>query len=205
MAMPRQTTEALAPWLAGWPPAASDEAIPADLAAVAEDLLGLGIFTTSPRDGKPVCAQNIHTPLRGIPATDGRPPIGSTFMAAAASARASHWAGHQLSKYSLRSLIQHILDRRPARAESNPDFDLRRASSLVDAFRRWHVFFSRPSACLFESLSLLHFLSTYRFFPSLVFGVISDPFQAHCWLQYRSILINDRLSRVQNFTPIMLV
>jgi len=179
--------------------------MPADLAAVAEDLLRRGIFTRYPGDGKSVRAQEVDEPLQSIPVADGRARIRSAFAPAQAVARASLWAHHQLAKYPLRSLIQHILDRRPACAESSPDFDPLRASSLVDAFRRWQGFFSRPNACLFESLSLLHFLSAYNCFPSLVFGVVSDPFQAHCWLQYHSTIINDSMARVRNFTPVMLV
>jgi Transglutaminase-like superfamily len=38
-----------------------------------------------------------------------------------------------------------------------------------------------------------------------VFGVNADPFEAHCWVQAGSVVLNDTLGRVSSFTPIMSV
>jgi hypothetical protein len=56
---------------------------------------------------------------------------------------------------------------------------------------------------LFESLALLEFLARYNFFPQVVFGVVADPFQAHCWLQEGSTILNDDLERVGRYRPIL--
>jgi hypothetical protein len=56
---------------------------------------------------------------------------------------------------------------------------------------------------LFDSLALLEFLAVYRFFPRIVFGVVADPFQAHCWLQDDAVVLNDDLERLGKYQPIL--
>jgi hypothetical protein len=50
---------------------------------------------------------------------------------------------------------------------------------------------------------MLEFLASYRFLPQVVFGVIADPFQAHCWLQEGNVVLNDDLERVGKYKPIL--
>src|SRR5262249_42953237 len=67
------------------------------------------------------------------------------------------------------------------------------------------LIFTAHDRCLFDSLALKEFLRLHGIFPDLIFGVRSDPFSAHCWLQHREIVINDDPENVQDFTPIMVV
>jgi Transglutaminase-like superfamily len=76
---------------------------------------------------------------------------------------------------------------------------------LITAFKNLRPLYPRPYLCLFDSLALLEFLARYHSYPRIVFGVVSDPFQAHCWLQEGNMLLNDDLERVGRYKPIMSV
>jgi hypothetical protein len=58
---------------------------------------------------------------------------------------------------------------------------------------------------LLDSLALLAFLRQRGLYADLVFGVIRQPFAAHCWVQARGVVLNDRLDRVAEFTPILVI
>ncbi len=59
--------------------------------------------------------------------------------------------------------------------------------------------------CLLESLSLLRFLSRRGLSANIVFGVASEPFAAHCWVQAGDIVLNETLSDANAHTPIRMV
>jgi hypothetical protein len=76
---------------------------------------------------------------------------------------------------------------------------------LLSVFKRWRAYYSRPYVCLFDSVCLLRFLNFYNLFPTLVFGVVAEPFHAHCWLQDGGTVLNDTVERVSAYSPIMSV
>lgn len=57
--------------------------------------------------------------------------------------------------------------------------------------------------CLLDSLALDGWLARQGLGCSLIFGVTSNPFTAHCWLQTRECLLNDSFDHVSRFTPIL--
>lgn len=59
--------------------------------------------------------------------------------------------------------------------------------------------------CLLDSLSLLRFLSRRGLSANIVFGVTSEPFAAHCWVQAGDIVLNETLSDANAHTPIRMV
>ncbi|MEW9573842.1 lasso peptide biosynthesis B2 protein [Rhodanobacter sp. Si-c] len=59
--------------------------------------------------------------------------------------------------------------------------------------------------CLLDSLSLLRFLSRRRLPANIVFGVTSEPFTAHCWVQAGDIVLNETLSDAIAHTPIRMI
>jgi hypothetical protein len=76
---------------------------------------------------------------------------------------------------------------------------------LLHTFEVVRPFYPRPYLCLFDSLALIGYLAKQGQFPWLVFGVIAEPFQAHCWVQDGDMVINDTLDRVFPYTPILAV
>ena len=59
--------------------------------------------------------------------------------------------------------------------------------------------------CLFQSLTLFHFLARRGWYPKLVIAVKMSPFGAHAWLQEGDIVLNDQLDQVLPFTPILVI
>lgn len=59
--------------------------------------------------------------------------------------------------------------------------------------------------CLLDSLSLLRFLSRRGLSANIVFGVTSEPFAAHCWVQTGDIVLNETLSDANAHTPIRMI
>lgn len=59
--------------------------------------------------------------------------------------------------------------------------------------------------CLLDSLSLLRLLSRRGLSANIVFGVTSEPFAAHCWVQAGDTVLNETLSDANAHTPIRMV
>jgi hypothetical protein len=78
------------------------------------------------------------------------------------------------------------------------------ARKRVAVFRRLRpLAYTANNECLFHSLALRRFLAMDRLSTSLVFGVATNPFKAHCWLQRGSIVISDQPEYVREYSPIL--
>ena len=80
--------------------------------------------------------------------------------------------------------------------------EVRDAVELARRFLRARRWLPHRANCLTDSLALLIFLKRHGASASLVFGAKLDPFAAHCWLQAGPTLLNDRLDRIEGFTPV---
>ena len=111
-------------------------------------------------------------------------------------------ASAKLRYLPLRQTVRGIERRKRqlCRSTRNDDDTLRR---LVMIFNRLRPYYGRDYLCRFDSLALVEFLACYRQFPQWVFGVKSQPFGAHCWVQNGPCLLNDSIDYVRQFTPIM--
>lgn len=76
---------------------------------------------------------------------------------------------------------------------------------IAAAFRRTRFLFRPTDRCLARALGFT--LCAYRLqaSPMLVFGVRTNPFIAHCWLQCGDRIIHDDSGQATLFTPIMVV
>jgi len=117
------------------------------------------------------------------------------------SARASR----QLRDQCFQSIVAFVQARKRHNANPSRPLDIERAHFLLSIFDSLRLFFPRPYLCLFDSLALINFLAHFNLYPDWVFGVMAEPFEAHCWVQAGGIVLNDTLERVSAFTPIMYV
>jgi hypothetical protein len=101
----------------------------------------------------------------------------------------------------LHAILEEVGVRRGARPVAALPQLIASTTQFEDA-RRWAPL--KP-VCLLDSLALLAFLSQRGLYANLVFGVIRQPFAAHCWVQAHEVVLNDRLDRVAEFTPILVV
>jgi hypothetical protein len=112
-------------------------------------------------------------------------------------------AARQLRDQPFPSIVELVRARKRRNADPARPFDFERAHSLSAVFASLRLFFPRPYQCLFDSLALINLLARFRLYPDWVFGVIAEPFEAHCWVQAGGVVLNDTIKRVSAFTPIM--
>jgi hypothetical protein len=167
-----------------------------------ESLTTNGIITRNPTIGKPFAQSKCLTPEKRIGVAESASahvPLSRTLRFLLACAKVD-W---QLRTQALSRNLARI-ERRRRRSESSGAIDnAPYAATLVAAFQKLRPIYPRSYLCLFDSLALLEFLAGYGLFPRVVFGVVADPFQAHCWLQEGSTVINDELERVGRYKPIL--
>lgn len=72
-------------------------------------------------------------------------------------------------------------------------------------FLRARRFVPVSACCLLDSIALVRFLARKGYCAHLVFGVIGEPFAAHCWVQHGEAILNDTLGHVTAHTPIRVI
>lgn len=80
-----------------------------------------------------------------------------------------------------------------------------RLRAIATAHHRTELVASPKGQCLPRSVALTHHLLGTGVRVDLIIGVKLFPFEAHCWVQDRANLVNDRVERVSAFTPILVI
>lgn len=201
--------ESLGPWIHGWMETTacgvskasepSSEAI-----ALANKLLSLEILSERADSAKQAQATVYSLPTGAmdieIPASTR-----TSFTHALPFFLSSTRASRQLRDQRFKSVIASVKARKLCDRDLAAAFDIERARFLISVFDSLRWFYPRPYLCLFDSLALIHFLARFNLYPDWVFGVQADPFEAHCWVQAGSVVLNDTVERVSALTPIMYV
>ena len=185
----------------------SDSAQPSPIGAetdkLVESLTINGIITSNPAIGKPFVESEYPAPQNCIQAFESTVSAHVPLLWITRFFLACAKVDWQLRTKALSRTLAGI-ERRRCRADSSSVIgNVPQVSTLIAAFQTLRPLYPRSYLCLFDSLALLEFLAGYRFLPRVVFGVVADPFQAHCWLQYGSTVINDELERVGRYKPIL--
>lgn len=81
--------------------------------------------------------------------------------------------------------------------------DVALRDDLVNSFDRMRPLHPRASVCLYDTVFLKNYLAEFGFNSTVVFGVRTDPFMAHCWLQDRQTTLNEDLFIAGRYTPIL--
>ena len=80
------------------------------------------------------------------------------------------------------------------------------ARDLTRTFLHLRPFaYAARDRCLLDSLSLAEFLASYGIRATCIFGVRANPFEAHCWLQIGSHVVNETPEMAQRYAPILSV
>ena len=192
----------LGPWLSGWPEYSCDSnAPPPKVANLASALIHRGILCETPVGGKDV------RPINSTAVTDSLDVSHSKVKAldAIAFVLSCIRADFMLRRCDFDQIVEAVHARQSRNRSPTDSFDLGRAATLVGAFQTLRPLYPRPYLCLFDSLALIEFLRHYSLFPKWTFGVMTDPFEAHCWVQNGHVVLNDSLERASRYTPIMSV
>jgi hypothetical protein len=113
-------------------------------------------------------------------------------------------AAIRLRRLPLDQTVRAVELRKQRRKSSQP-FDTDQARDLTAIFDTLRALFPRNYLCLYDSLALLEFLAQYQIFPTWVFGVRLEPWQAHCWVQEGHFIFNEGVEEAAGYTPIMTI
>ncbi len=172
-----------------------------------KQLLDAGLMTTSPAHGKPMEGPRIppaDATLYGI----GSHATGARhYLHLFSFLKAARRANRMLEQWPIERIVARIAARKKSYFESDSavTFDVERAGRHVAVFNCLRPLYPRDYLCLFDSLALLEFLAPRSLFPEWVFGVVTDPFMAHCWVQSGSTLVNETVERALVYVPILAV
>ncbi|MFI4884603.1 MAG: lasso peptide biosynthesis B2 protein [Steroidobacterales bacterium] len=198
----------LARWVRGWPVGgaqAMESSAGAEEAAdpLVAQMLAHGMLVSDPHVGKPAIPVTTVRPQRSLVEfdLDVRPKVSAAqlwrFGSSCLRAQLS------LKLRPIQSIVEAMRERK---GRGGREADPARLRALVTAFARLRpLFYTLRCACLLDSLTLLHFLGAEGVHPDWVFGIKTEPFDAHCWVQQGEVLLNDVPDRVRQYSPILIV
>jgi hypothetical protein len=163
------------------------------------DLAGVRLLAGPGEAGKPLRPTLRPSPSADLSAESGGPGERGEMLRCL---RSCLWAGIGLAARPLGASVAAARRRKPS---SELTTDRVRISALLAAFARARDFFPRRRTCLFDSLSLLHFLSGRGVAADWTFGVRLDPFTAHCWLERDGVSLGEDPAHLALFTPIAVI
>jgi hypothetical protein len=177
----------------------------AQVDALVAHLIEQNLFTHDSRSGRALRLTEAASATEGLIGFEYDPPCRTRWRHVIALAAAYFEVAASLRLRSLAATISTASKRRrSAAAKRREPVDMQHVRMLVLAFRRLRpLFYKARESCLLDSLVLTSFLAKYGVFPNVIIGVTLGPFGGHCWVQYETVVLNDRLERVAKFTPIM--
>lgn len=184
-------------------PPATEQAAP----PIAAELIDMGLLTTSHSASRAFLPPVSDAPQAALlPLIDARPRISvgrvvRFLMSCSAVAL-------RLRFRPLEHNLVHLAQRKSQSAvRCIPDNDaLDRARDLTRTFVHLRPFaYAARNRCLLDSLSLAEFLAGYGVRTTCVFGVRANPFEAHCWLQIGSHVVNETPEMARRYSPILSV
>ena len=195
----------LRPWLNGQneddATDARPDVMPAQAAALMQQLLDRELLIPRAASARPVTPTRWALPTQTLQLSTTSGLLAS-IVHAPTFVYSSIFADHALRRRSL-EVISGRVSRHRAQQSRNRPFPWETTSRVIATFNTLRLFYPRSYLCLFDCLALLQFLSFHSIFPTWVFGVVADPFSAHCWLQQGDVVLNDTVETVAKFTPIM--
>ncbi len=80
-----------------------------------------------------------------------------------------------------------------------------RVTEIARVYNHLRPLLWRSRICLYDTLAFDFFCRLHGVKPTIVFGVIGEPFQAHCWAQVDGFILNDVPQNTKKFTPILVI
>lgn len=173
---------------------------------VAKALLNAGLLAPGEGTESNFSSFRIGAPEATLLSEAGQPPPSIRLGHLTAFLYASITASWKLRSYSLHRTVRSIQRRRQRHADALPgDRDRDAIRELVAVFHHLRPYYVRKYLCLFDSLALVEFLALYHLYPKWVFGVRTEPFNSHCWVQEGARVLNDSVESVCGYTPIVAI
>jgi hypothetical protein len=175
------------------------------LRALAEQLVAKGVLCETRESARELSVSPITLPTSILDAERVSIRVRQLMLYAPSFFFSCLTADRRLRRRNFESIVRSVQVPESSYHRAATSSDLQKMRTLVSTFNVLRLWYPRSYLCLFDSLALLLFLSLHGLYPRWTFGVMADPFQAHCWLQEGSVLLNDSLARVSAYTPIMAV
>ena len=208
----RASSALLAQYVAGWPVIGADDVVAAKpneegAKATLVKMARMGLITRDPTQAHTATSQTSTTPAARtlVPADlEERPIVKWGF--GLRMLQACMTAAWDLRLCRFEQVVSRLRGRKTECSVTAAGCD---RQALFDVVERYvyarPLFFSARNACLYDSRTLLELLYYHCIVPTWIFGVHTEPFQAHCWLQLGDLVVNDAVENVSRFTPILAV
>lgn len=167
-------------------------------------LVERGILTTAAQANRGGYLASVSTPMTVLMDNDIEPSqlraidVLKFALATIRATAALRWG-------TIEKVVRVVRKRKALRHTAAAHLGIKRVRERVGVFNSLRPIFPRNYLCLFDSLALLDFLSYDDIFPTWVFGVRTDPFHAHCWVQQGDVVYNDEVEHVRSYTAILVV
>jgi len=116
------------------------------------------------------------------------------------------FAGFRFRLFSMKGSFEYLRQRK-ALLEINcltPTYA--QLCELMGHFHRLRALtYTAHDKCVLDSLILADFMLRNRVLPTLIIGVMTRPFEAHCWVQSGSVVLNDGVERARSRPPVLVV
>lgn len=171
-----------------------------DEQTIIDDLVRNDVLRRVGADARPVLCANL--PCRGVALNDHRTGESARVSVAASIGRIVA-AIVELKVRRLDEILATLVAAKGRCALAEPaDSD---AGGFALAFEQADRLLTTFNLCLPRSIALARAMMAGGLVPSLVIGVKLRPFEAHCWVQHRDILIGNDIGTITPFTPILIL
>ena len=109
----------------------------------------------------------------------------------------------QIRQRPLAQILDSFTKRKSASRTSLDTGQAARLRRQIAGFGAANLLLGSTDRCLATSLAFASLCLRRGFPASLIFGVRTGPFTAHCWVQHHDIVLNDNIERVRLYTPIL--
>lgn len=165
--------------------------MPPEVEELAESLLAGRILTAAPSKHAPGGVPHLPKPALLLSAHTDRNSLIKNLAHLPLFMRACRTADSSIRFAHIHATVSRVMARKLSRHKETTDEMRVAIFRLTQAFNSMRPLYPRPYLCLFDSLALLDFLAHWNLFPTWVFGVSADPFEAHCWVQERDVVLCD--------------
>jgi len=172
-----------------------------------------GILTKLIKEKMLICKQDnrklfssrqYHKPLSDCSNAHFTPFYPITFQYVLLFLRAFFWAILTTKILGIYQTLEITAKKRTNIRKNKPSITEGDLQEIMQIFRQIRIFFyTARNHCYFDCAVLSRFLKDSGYDAVWVFGVKTDPFEAHCWVQVNEVVMTDWQLTVDSFTPIM--
>lgn len=163
-------------------------------------LLSQGIVCTTATGDEPIARSTLPLPTKELAA---EPEFSIALWASIIIAQIT--AGIVTRRRRFAEIIRGIETRRRQARTAVAEDSEQRLRSIAAGFRVMDRMFRPKDRCLARSLAFLAVCNRYGIFPTLVIGVRTNPFVAHCWVQAGDCVLTGDYEQARLFVPLMAV